>query len=294
MTRVSAALNAVHTKLEPLVARLKQLEARIAELRSLPDFQKSVQSVNDLGLSSAAQSTTESLRTKFDWDPVTLSPEGAGLQQVEGSAKRAAEHAGDALSETSNAENILTRESSLAANAAASKERIETARGDVIRYGLTATMLRFHVLRDPALPGRERSYEPELDVVPGEFGFQVTVAPHYSPLCLRTRDGKPFQVMSIGGMFLVDPDAGGHSSWSVAGLLSFLNDTIGVGIGFDLYRAIPVRGADGQPGSAVAHTGLLSWATSATGEMTPENLLFLVTLNASSVAKALGGTGEDE
>lgn len=159
--------------------------------------------------------------------------------------------------------------------------------GDEIRYGIATSVMRYHVLRDPNEPGRQRSYDGHLDTLSGDIGFQVTYAPNRKGLHWYSANGQGLQIVSFGGLLLTqlhpsDPKA--ETSLSLLGLLGFLDDTIGVGLGFDLYRAVPIKGAEGR---AVAQTGLLAWATSSTGEVTPENMLFVITLNASGVAAAL-------
>lgn len=174
----------------------------------------------------------------------------------------------------------------------AKPNEVRDKHGDKISYGLTLSLLRYRVTRDRSRPGRERDYQPSLDFVPPQIGFQVTVSPNISPMRQRL-DGKYFQWMSVGGMLLTEPrvgDTNHRTSLTLAAVVSFLEDTIGFGVGFDMYRAIPIRAADGKSGPPFANTGLLSWATSRSGEVTAENLSFLVTFNAATIATLLSGS----
>jgi hypothetical protein len=117
---------------------------------------------------------------------------------------------------------------------------------------------------------------------------------------MPTKSGESLQIIGFGGMLLMEPHFSNpnnrhKTSLSLAGVVSLLNDSIGLAIGVDLYRAIPIRSADGSTRYNHAETGLLGWALSPTGEFTPENVMFLVTLNASSVLGSLfkdGGEGK--
>ncbi len=158
--------------------------------------------------------------------------------------------------------------------------------GDRLHYGPTVTLLRFSVARDPDEAGRYRDYEPRWEFVPPEFGFQFVYQPHNEPWRYST-----FQLMSVGGMLLarIDTDDVSRGSLSLAATIGFFEETVGFALGTDLYRGLPIEGADGQSGSATAYTGLLAWSLSPQGEVTPENVFFAVTLGLQPFINAITG-----
>lgn len=166
------------------------------------------------------------------------------------------------------------------------KKDIELRSG-TLSYGLTLSLLRFRSSRAQDEPGRFRNYEPEFEFIPGEVGFQFVFKPSSRPWRLRTLDRKPFQLLSAGGLLLagVDSQQPNRGNLSLAATLSAFDDTIGLGIGVDLYRGIPVQGADGVAGSETAYTGLLAWTAVREGELTPENFFFVVTLGLQPIVE---------
>src|SRR5690606_41887076 len=164
-----------------------------------------------------------------------------------------------------------------------------------LSWGITGSLLRFQTQRSENLPGRNRNYRPRYEFVPGEAGFQFLVEPASSPWRLRLKNGNTHQLMSWGGLMLAslgEDKALERGSLSLGATLVFFDKVIGLGGGFDLYRGIPVRGADGTPGGDTAFTGVLAWAFAQEGEVTAENAFVVVTINLSSLIGAL--TGKDD
>jgi hypothetical protein len=163
--------------------------------------------------------------------------------------------------------------------------------GSNLRYGPTVSLLRFQTSRRKDEPGRLRDYTPALDLLPAQVGFQFIYRPSATPWQLRLPKHKTYQLLSAGGILLahVDTNRAALGSLSLAATLGLFDDSIGLGVGFDLYRGIPVRGADGQAGSATAYTGLLAAALAREGELTPENAFVVVTLNLAWLTKTVAG-----
>jgi hypothetical protein len=174
---------------------------------------------------------------------------------------------------------------------------VEFENGGRLRYGLSVSLLHYSVSRSSAEPGRMRNYLPKLDFIPPEVGFQFTFQPATGPWRLRKKsdstNGKTstFQLMSWGGMLLVRVDNKDLAQGAIrlGGTINFFENVVGIGLGFDLYRGIPVLGANGVNGGSTAYTGLLSWAFSKQGELTPENIFFVMTFGLDPIVKALSG-----
>jgi hypothetical protein len=176
------------------------------------------------------------------------------------------------------------------AKAPANAQTLTLPTGGELRYGLSLSLLEFDVTRSAREPARLRNYAPRLSFVPGEVGFQFTYRPASQPW--RTRaNGKPFQLMSWGGMVLVQVSTKelAQGALRLGFTLNFFDEVLGLGVGFDLYRGIPVQGADGSAGGATAYTGLLAAAFAPNGEVTPENVFIVVTLGLEPLVKALTG-----
>ena len=75
----------------------------------------------------------------------------------------------------------------------------------------------------------------------------------------------------------------------MAATLGFFENAISIGVGVDLYRGIPVLGANGSAGAGTAHTGVLSWAFSPEGEVTPENVFVLLSLSLTRIIGSVSG-----
>lgn len=170
-------------------------------------------------------------------------------------------------------------------------EELEFERGGRLKFGPTISLLRFSVARDPDEPARYRNYEPRLHFVPSEVGFQFVFQPHNGPWRIKRKKGEPFQLMSAGGMLLasVDKNDVRRGSISLAATLSFFQELVGLGVGVDLYRGIEVADVDGTPGGDTAYTGLLAWSLSPRGEVTPENVFFVVTLGLVPLVNSITG-----
>jgi hypothetical protein len=159
------------------------------------------------------------------------------------------------------------------------------------KYGPALTLLRLGFSRHEDEPARERNYVPRLEKIAPEIGFQFVYSPAGPPWRWRTKEGRHdghFQFLSVGGAFLIrlsdqDVSRGGVSLAAVAG---FFDNAVSLGIGFDIYRGIPVADVNGARGAATAYTGVASWAFSREGEVTPENVFLLFSVN---LAKFGGG-----
>lgn len=173
---------------------------------------------------------------------------------------------------------------------AAAAQAAEIASGR-LEWSLVASLLEFRVVREESEPARNRDYTGKLTVVPPAIGVQFTYQPATAPWRLR-KNGKGFlQLISAGGFVLARFDSGNaeRGALSLGGTLSFFNNFVGVGLGFDLYRGIAVRGADGVSGSDTVGTGILAWALSPKGQVTPENVFVTLTLGLNPIVDALGG-----
>ena len=159
-----------------------------------------------------------------------------------------------------------------------------------LRWGAGLSLLRLSFSRREDEPGRMRNYVPRLERIAPEIGFQFAYSPPGKPWRLRGREGvrsANFQFMSVGGAVLVrlseqDVSRGGIS---LAAVLGFFEDRISLGMGFDIYRGIAVADADGARGSSTVYTGLAAWGLAREGELTPENVFVVLSLNLA----ALGG-----
>lgn len=174
--------------------------------------------------------------------------------------------------------------------------RVTLPSGSDFNYGLTVSLLRYSVARQDDQPARLRNYQPRFEALPAEFGFQFTYHPSNSPWRLRTETKDGYQVMSVGGILLarVDNEKFNRGELGLAATVQFLEDSIGFGVGFDLYRGIPVQGPDGQRGGATAYTGLLGWALARDGEITPENVFMLITVNVAGLAGKISTKESDQ
>jgi hypothetical protein len=174
------------------------------------------------------------------------------------------------------------------------RNNVTLSNGDHVSYGLSLSLLRFSTSRRIDEPSRQRNYTPAVELVPAEFGFQFLYQPEGSPWRQRRVGGGQFQMIGVGGVFLarVDNQRFERGGLALAGMFSFFDDSIGVGAGFDLYRGIPVEGPDGEPGGATAYTGLLAWGLAKEGELTPENVFVVLSVNLAAVAGRVTGTAQ--
>jgi hypothetical protein len=169
---------------------------------------------------------------------------------------------------------------------------IEFETGSRLRYGVNATFLELTFSRPEDEPGRYRNYAPKLEMFPPQIGFQFISEPSGRPWRYTLRDGKHFQLMSWGGLVLakVDAPSRGQGAVRLGATLNFFNNVIGLGVGFDLYRGIPVLGPGGEAGTGTAYTGVLAWAFTKEGEVTPENVFVVFTFGLQPIIDALSGT----
>ena len=189
-------------------------------------------------------------------------------------------------------DDYKAREADTEAEREAPTDSKELTNGARLSWELAASLLRFHTQRSENLPGRVRTFRPRLELIPGEVGFQFLVEPSGLPWRMNRKNGESLQLMSWGGLLLAslgEDDAFERGSLSLAATVSFFENNIGLGLGFDLYRGIPVLGSDGTPGGDTAFTGVLAWAFAHEGEVTAENAFFVVTLNLSNLVTALSG-----
>lgn len=159
-----------------------------------------------------------------------------------------------------------------------------------LAYGPTATLLRFNATRRSTEPGRNRRYEPDLQVVNGELGFQFVWEPN--TWGKKTKSGGHLQIAGVGGAFLFNVVKDKQRSLSLATQLTFFNNSIGLGLGFDLYRQIRISTSSTDSAEGVAHTGVLAWSFSGEGELTAENVFFVASINLASLVSGLSGDGK--
>lgn len=165
--------------------------------------------------------------------------------------------------------------------------------GMTLQYGPTLSLLQYSVIRPDSEPAASRDYRPRLQFVPTTIGFQFNARPSGNPWRIQKSDGKFYQLMSFGGIFLVSVDTkdASRGALSLGATLGFFDGLLSMGLGFDLYRGIPVRGANQQAAGATAYTGVLAWAFSPRGEVTPENVFFVVSLGLEPLVTALSNGG---
>jgi hypothetical protein len=166
---------------------------------------------------------------------------------------------------------------------------VELQDGSAVRYGVTTTLLKLQASRKASSPARLREYEFGMAKLPLDLGFQFGFRPNMFPYRIKTTDKDGFQLISVGGMLTVkmSDQSPSQAEITIGLIVSFFDESVSVGLGFDLYRGVPVQGPDGSSGSGTASTGLLAWAWSRHGEITPENVSLLLTVNLSKLA----GTG---
>lgn len=179
------------------------------------------------------------------------------------------------------------------ANQEKSAQQLDLMQGGSVHYGLTLSLAQFNVVRSESEPAAWRNYAPNFKFVPTTIGFQFTYQPAGEPWRIQKNDESYFQLMSAGGMVLLSVDSRNAElgALSLGATLGFFEDVLGLGIGFDLYRGIPVRGLDGTSGGGTAYTGVLAWAFSPRGEVTPENVFVVLTLGLEPIVRALGSGG---
>jgi hypothetical protein len=173
---------------------------------------------------------------------------------------------------------------------ATSRTQVSTSAGEWT-WGISVPILRLGVLRRPDEPGFRRNYEVDLQWITPQLAFQVTLRPKARPWrIIDVNDHTEFQSISVSGLLLVGLDTQQARKSEVAlGLsVNFLNGILGVGFAFDLYRGIPVLGGTGTSGGDVAPTGLLAAAFTRDGEVTVENVSFLLHLNLVAIGQMVG------
>ena len=172
-----------------------------------------------------------------------------------------------------------------AGSTVAKPRTVDELAAGTIQYGLAFTLLRFRVTRSADEPGRNRNYVPELAAIPGpEVGFHVAFLPPYRPWRVKKTDGTWFQLMSVGVTVLAGAASKAQQgNLGIALTLGFLEERLTLGMGFDLYRGIPVAGG------GTATTGVFGWALSPRGEVTPENVFFVVGLGLDSLFSQASG-----
>lgn len=169
----------------------------------------------------------------------------------------------------------------------------QLANGDEVRWGLAFSAVRFRVSRRADQVGRLRDYQPNVDFFSGQFGFSVAWLPHGSPARLELSAGNTLQLFSIGFQIMgqLRTEIPAQSELSFILSLGMFNNVVGIGIGIDLYRGVPILGANGIVGGDTAYTGLLSWAVADEGEITPENFVGILFIDVTSAVDAIRGMG---
>ncbi len=164
-----------------------------------------------------------------------------------------------------------------------------TTRGGRWDWGASVSLLRIGALRDPTLPGRTHQYQTDIRPLDTQVTFQAFFHPAGTPW-RRTdeRTLRDFQLLSLSAFLTlgIDPQHSAQSEIALGVGLGLFENFLVLGLGFDLYRGVPVRGGDGVPGSHTASTGLLAPLTSTEGEVTPENFFFVIHLNLVSLVRS--------
>ena len=165
-------------------------------------------------------------------------------------------------------------------------KRIELKNGDRVSYGVTLAAVRLRATRDPSQDARERDYQPEAEFVPTLLGLRVVYEPSPSPWRIRTA-GEPLQLIGIEfALYLEKADGNALESLSAGVGLTLMEGLLGVGLAFDVYRQVPVKGGH-------AETGIMPWALSRGGEVTAENVSVMVTIGLEPIVKALTGSTDE-
>jgi hypothetical protein len=188
-------------------------------------------------------------------------------------------------------ERLEAEDRSEAAKKVEQQGEIALRDGSALRCGVTTTLIKLQATRRASDRARLREYEFGLAKLPLDLGFQFSYRPNLFPWRIKISDSEGFQLISIGGTLAVkmDDQISSQSEITVGVIGSFFDESVSLGIGFDLYRGIPVLGSDGvTSGAGTAPTGLLAWAWSRHGELTPENLSLLLTVNLSKLAAGGG------
>lgn len=176
------------------------------------------------------------------------------------------------------------------------KGNFEDDNGNRLAWGVQVVLLRLAAVRPASEPARYREFTAGYALIPAEFGFFVALDPSTKYWRLHNDKGEELQLFSPVAMVLVsvDKDKPAHSSLSLGVGIGFLNRALTLGISFDLYRGIGVRGGDGVAGSGTAPTGLISWAISRSGEITPENIAILLSANLSELVTKITGNSQKD
>ena len=155
------------------------------------------------------------------------------------------------------------------------------ADGNTWTWGLDLSLLRIGVARRSDEPARSRNFEPDVAIVPGQFGFRVLYDPAVRPFSIPGRGSDPLRLMSVAVMLLMEAQSPARQSRLSLGVgLAFFNHFITLGIAFDLYRGVPaapVAGTDARHDTV--STGLLGWALSPEGEITAENISLVLAIS---------------
>lgn len=162
-------------------------------------------------------------------------------------------------------------------------KQIALKNGDRISYGVTLAAVRLRATRDPNQDARLRDYQPEADFVPTLVGLRIVYEPSGGPWRLDTA-GEPMQLIGIEFPLYLEKGTGNSLESLSAGVgLTLVDGLLGVGLAFDVYRVVKVKGGQTE-------TGIMPWTLSRTGEVTAENVAVMVTIGLDPIVNALSGS----
>lgn len=170
------------------------------------------------------------------------------------------------------------------------RRSVQIGRTD-FEFGAGLSFFRIGALRDPSLPARTRHFEPDIRTVTTNLIFQVSIRPSGNPW-RRTNEAtlRSFQIFSLAPFLLLDIAKPLERSELALGFgLGLLEDAVVFGVGFSLYRGIPVRSGSGASGGDTVPTGLIAALLMSDGQITLEDLFFTVNLNVVAIGRSLLG-----
>jgi hypothetical protein len=177
-----------------------------------------------------------------------------------------------------------------ATDAARVAGNVELSRGRSIRWGLGIPLIRIGAVRNAAMPGHLRVFEPEIAFFPLQAVASVTYAGQGRPWQLARADGQWFRFLSVSGLLLLAPNTQrlAQSEVAIGASVNLIDDIFQFGLMLDLYRGVPVRSAALVPGGDTVATGVLGSIFATDGEFTIENVFFVVNANISGLLSLTG------
>jgi hypothetical protein len=189
-----------------------------------------------------------------------------------------------------SASTAVAQSTAPAADAARTSGSVALSRGQSIRWGLGIPLIRVGAVRNPAMPGHLRVFEPEIAWFPLQAVASVTYAGQGWPWQLRRSDGQAFRFLSVSGLLLLAPNTQrlAQSEVAIGASVNLIDDIFQFGLMLDMYRGVPVRSAALTPGGDTVGTGVFGSIFATDGEFTIENVFFVVNANISGLLSLTG------